>query len=304
MEVLPAEKRNPMLDKIASGEGVDHLYHIGLDTSQDLSCFADTRFVVMGGSRERSLSWAESIQQQLRPGDPSPVKAHGKTERYTMYKVGPIISVSHGMGMPSIRILLHELAKLLRHAGARDVVFIRVGTCGGIGVDPGTVVITDQALNGKLEPEYELIELGETKRYPSTLDKGLVEELHSTAQRIGVKSIIGSTVVTDDFYEGQARLDGALKPGYTEEDKVKFLHRAQEKGVRNFEMEGLAFASFCLQAGIRGAVICAVLVNRLEGDQVRETPARLGEFSLNAQRVVTEYMLQELGRPPAKKART
>ncbi len=39
----------------------------------------------------------------------------------------------HGMGVPSISILLHELAKMLNHAGATDVRFIRLGTSGGLG---------------------------------------------------------------------------------------------------------------------------------------------------------------------------
>ena len=30
--------------------------------------------------------------------------------RYAMYKVGPILSLSHGMGMPSASILLHEVS--------------------------------------------------------------------------------------------------------------------------------------------------------------------------------------------------
>ena len=30
--------------------------------------------------------------------------------RYAMYKVGPILSISHGMGIPSAGILLHEVS--------------------------------------------------------------------------------------------------------------------------------------------------------------------------------------------------
>ena len=37
------------------------------------------------------------------------------------------------MGMPSLSILLHELAKLLHYAKVEDPVFIRLGTSGGIG---------------------------------------------------------------------------------------------------------------------------------------------------------------------------
>lgn len=42
-------------------------------------------------------------------------------------------SAQHGMGVPSISILLHELIKLLKYANARDPIIIRIGTCGGLG---------------------------------------------------------------------------------------------------------------------------------------------------------------------------
>ncbi len=38
------------------------------------------------------------------------------------------------MGVPSATILLHELLKLLKYAGASDVVLFRMGTSGGIGM--------------------------------------------------------------------------------------------------------------------------------------------------------------------------
>ncbi|ELK27474.1 Uridine phosphorylase 2 [Myotis davidii] len=41
--------------------------------------------------------------------------------------------VKHGMGIPSISIMLHELIKLLHHAQCCDVTMIRMGTSGGIG---------------------------------------------------------------------------------------------------------------------------------------------------------------------------
>ena len=38
--------------------------------------------------------------------------------RYVMYKIGPILTLNHGMGMPSLSIALHEVVKLLFYAGA------------------------------------------------------------------------------------------------------------------------------------------------------------------------------------------
>lgn len=63
----------------------------------------------------------------------------------------------HGMGIPSIGILLHEIIKLMYHAKVRDPIFLRVGTCGGIGLDPGTVVISEEAVDGMLKPYFEQV---------------------------------------------------------------------------------------------------------------------------------------------------
>ena len=50
-----------------------------------------------------------------------------------MYKVGPALIMNHGMGFGSLSIAMHELIKMLHYADARDVSFLRLGTCGGVG---------------------------------------------------------------------------------------------------------------------------------------------------------------------------
>lgn len=66
---------------------------------------------------------------------------------------------------------------------------------------------------------------------------------------------------------GQGRLDGAFC-SFTEADKMAFLHKLHDFGVRNIEMECTAFAALTHQAGIRAAVVCVTLLDRLKGDQV------------------------------------
>lgn len=73
--------------------------------------------------------------------------------------MGPVLSISHGMGTPSLGILLHEIIKLMYHAKCKDPVFIRIGTCGGIGVDGGTVIISDDAVDGLLRSVYEVVSI-------------------------------------------------------------------------------------------------------------------------------------------------
>jgi len=65
--------------------------------------------------------------------------------------------LQHGMGIPSVGILLHEIIKLMYHAKAKDPIFFRIGTCGGVGLDGGTVVISEEAVDGMLRPYLELV---------------------------------------------------------------------------------------------------------------------------------------------------
>lgn len=67
------------------------------------------------------------------------------------------MSISHGMGVPSIGILLHEVIKLMYHAKCKDPVFVRIGTCGGVGIEGGTVVVSDGAVDGLLRDTYEMV---------------------------------------------------------------------------------------------------------------------------------------------------
>lgn len=61
------------------------------------------------------------------------------------------------MGIPSVGILLHEVIKLMYHAQVRDPVFFRIGTSGGIGLEGGTVIISEEAVDGQLNPHFELV---------------------------------------------------------------------------------------------------------------------------------------------------
>lgn len=274
--------------------GVDHLYHLGLDTSMDLKrMFGDTKVVCMGGAPGRMKKLAELVRDKLNIELPvgtelSPI---GKTDRFSLYKVGPVISVSHGMGQPSISILLHELAKLMMYAEARDFVFMRIGTSGGIGVPPGTVVVTSEAVDGFLRPQHDVVILGKTVSRPTHFDLALCQRVVDAAG--DTSAVLGKTMAADDFYEGQGRLDGAVCE-YTDADKLAFLRRAHELGVRNIEMESCVFAAICNKALIPGLVVCCTLLDRLNGDQVDATVEQLTSYQENAIRVALNFIHAKL----------
>lgn len=67
---------------------------------------------------------------------------------------------------------------------------------------------------------------------------------------------------------GQGRLDGAFCD-FTENDKMEYLNNLHDFGVINIEMECTIFAALTHRAGIRSAIVCVTLLDRLKGDQVR-----------------------------------
>ncbi|XP_014380247.1 uridine phosphorylase 1 isoform X3 [Alligator sinensis] len=213
-----------------------------------------------------------------------------------MYKAGPVLSVSHGMGIPSIAIMLHELIKLLHHAKCSSVTVIRIGTSGGIGLDPGSVVITRQAVDATFKPQFEQLILGKNVIRSTDLDEQLANELMQCSNEIAqFNTVIGNTMCTLDFYEGQARLDGAIC-SYTEGEKLQYLKEAYDAGVRNIEMESSVFAAMCKLSGIKAAVVCVTLLNRLEGDQINTPHDVLVEYQQRPQKLVGHFIKKYLGK--------
>ena len=134
------------------------------------------------------------------------------------------------MGIPSVGILLHEIIKLMYHAKVKNPVFFRLGTCGGIGLDGGNLVITEEAVDGLMRPYLELVQaksianlkslivnyllnllsfffqpvLGKLIKRPAIMDVSLAQELKSlSSEDDPFETHVGRTMCTYDFYEGK-----------------------------------------------------------------------------------------------------
>uniref|UniRef100_A0A665TNV9 Uridine phosphorylase n=1 Tax=Echeneis naucrates TaxID=173247 RepID=A0A665TNV9_ECHNA len=290
----PVCLHNPHLDALKD----DILYHFSLGTgTHNLpAMFGDVKFVCVGGSPWRMKSFIEYIAAEVSLQDPNsdyPNICAG-TDRYAMYKVGPVLSVSHGMGVPSIAIMLHELIKLLHHARCTDVTIIRIGTSGGIGLEPGTVVVTKQSVDATFLPKFEQVILGQTVVRSTDLDQSLAQELLQCGNELKqFPTVVGNTMCTMDFYEGQARLDGAFCY-YTEADKQAYLNKVRDAGVCNIEMEATVFAAMCKLSGIRAAVVCVTLLDRLKGDQLTSSHEVLVGFQEHPQILVGHFIKKQL----------
>ncbi|CAH0759736.1 unnamed protein product [Diatraea saccharalis] len=261
----------------------DVMYHLALDNLNfDLpALYGDVKFVVMGGTKYRMREFACYVAELLGlPKDPKSVNHTKASQRFAMYKIGPVLSVSHGIGIPSMTTVLQELIKVMFYAKAKDPIFIRLGTSGGLGIPPGSVVVSSFGLSGTLEKTYELPVLGVIRKWPSYLDKRLSEELVCSASNFDeFKTYVAGTMGADDFYRGQGRLDGPLCD-YSEADKMAYLDKLASLGVKNIEMEANAFAAITGEAGVRASIACVTLVDRLQGDQVRKTSAPILKFQI------------------------
>ncbi|MBW00157.1 Uridine phosphorylase 1, partial [Eschrichtius robustus] len=124
-----------MLPPLAGGTLRTPAVQMGCGACADGGSVLCLQFVCVGGSPSRMKAFSKYVAVELgldHPGADYPNICEG-TDRYAMFKVGPVLLVSHGMGIPSIAIMLHELIKLLYHARCSGVTLIRIGTSGGIG---------------------------------------------------------------------------------------------------------------------------------------------------------------------------
>ena len=78
-------------------------------------------------------------------------------KRFKSHTADRVYIFQHGMGIPSLSIVFHEILKMLHHAAATDVKFFRLGTSGGLGLEPGSVVISETAKDGLLRPYMEIV---------------------------------------------------------------------------------------------------------------------------------------------------
>nr|CAH7730796.1 unnamed protein product [Callosobruchus chinensis] len=288
--------RNPHIELMDQ----DILYHLALGSgSHDLvEMFGDVKFVCMGGTPKRMEDFAHYIMKEIGYKIPTGTQLMDISQysyRYCMYKVGPVLSVSHGMGTSSVSILLHEIIKLMYHAKCKDPIFFRIGTCGGIGIEGGTVVISDNAVDGMQDNNYAVATLGKIVKRPAKLDKRLVNELKALAHSDDpYDTVTGTTMCTTDFYEGQGRLDGAFCD-YTEADKMEFLKNLKAKhNVTNIEMEIIPFAALTHHAGIRAAAVCVALLDRLRGDQIGTPKDVMEEWQSRPQALIARYIKKVL----------
>ncbi len=294
----PENINRAFLDPVVDGVAVDIYYHFGVATYEPLmGHLRDVKAVILGGSGERTRAFAERWSQLN--GDAEIIDFPKEDRFVTRYTAG-VLFASHGMGMPSASIAVQELMRMLYFLKGGDlealdeVLWMRVGTSGGVGLPAGTVVVTTEGLMADLKP-FRLLKGGDGEYwFDGTFPANVVEEILAVAAEAGVAAMPGKTVAGNDFFLEQYRLDGAIRME-TEESKMAWLRWLDDNGVRNIEMEGAMLAGFLNHWGFpRFAMICVTIINRLQGDQVTFSADQLATLTEHEGDLLFAYLASSL----------
>lgn len=256
------------LNKTFQNLDTDYLYHLGLDSSMGLvQMFGDVKFVVFTRSPSDADYFAKQYTKAYYKLDDIEIscKTIAKDERYHIYKIANTLIISHGVGSPSMLICLNEVTKLLWHAKVTNFSYIRLCPGGGLGTDKAKIVIASHAVNHELKPTWANIEFGEYYNYDTQMATQLSDKILSMANS---QAISGSILSSQSFYNGQARINGALPTSYSKEEARKYLQQAYDAGVRGIDMESGCFSAFCNQFEISASIILATSVDRLNDDSI------------------------------------
>jgi uridine phosphorylase len=282
------------LDPIVAGEQSDNYHHLGVASDDPvLAELAGLRAVVMAGSGARMDTFAR--RWAAEQGD-APVIALPEEDRFVTRYTAGVLFVSHGMGMPSASIAVQELMRLTYFLTRGDlealdrIFWARVGTSGGVGLDPGTIVVTTEALMADLKPYRLLDGAGDYHWFDGHFPRDIADGILRANAGSGIPMTEGKTVATHEFFIEQFRLDGAIRLT-SPERKAEWLAWLHEHGVRNIEMEGAMIAAYLNHWGFsRFAMVCTTLLNRLEGDQITSTPEQLHAYAERAGDALFAYL--------------
>lgn len=252
---------NPEFQKLE----VDYLYHLGLDSGMDLPKeFGDIKYVIFTRSFSNADYFANQFAEQFYGLNNLHIqcKTIAKDERYHIYKIANTLIVSHGVGFPSMLICLNEVVKLMWHAQVSDFKFLRLSPGGGVNVADNSVIIATEALNQQFQPKWSNIEFGDYYDYPTPLSAEVANALLDANPNM--KLLSGKVMASSCFYNGQARLNGAVAVSYDKQQRDDYLNRAYQAGIRGIDMESSCFAAFCNELQIPGGIVIAALADRLK----------------------------------------
>lgn len=223
----------------------DYLYHLGLDSSMDLhKLFPEIKWVIFTLSNHEALIITNQLALEIYKIDIHTAFSFAplyKTERFGIYKIESILVISIGAGMPSLLLALNEVVKLLVHSNNYNAQFLKLGLCSGIGLKPGSLIISQDVLNNKLEPIFTNIECGKVVEYCAKREIAntlFIKYLHHNNCELNVANTLST-------YDGFIALsDGGLGQNSVTQ-RLEYFAKLKAQNVKNFDCESGMFAGFC-----------------------------------------------------------
>lgn len=127
----------------------------------------------------------------------------------------------------------------------QQIFWARVGTSGGIGLPPGSVVLSSEALMVDMRPYRLFRGVTDTCWFDGTFPADVRKAIFDANPEVSYPIVEGCTVTANDFFLEQFRIDGAICKE-SAESKSAWLNWLHENGVRNIEMEGAVLLKFKL----------------------------------------------------------
>lgn len=228
------------------------------------------RCIVTGDPDRAKAIAAAYLERSVTVGD-----HRGLVSCTGWYKGSRVSVVTHGMGGPSIGIVLPEAQR----CGARA--FIRVGSCGALqkGIKPGEAIIYTGAMR------YDgASDNWAPAEFPAVADWRVVAALVDAAERNGqVRYHVGIGATMSDFNEGQARAETPEEVPWWIRERHKWILK---NGILSYSMEEATLFVWCATHGkLPCGAVNAVFVNRIDGGEA----AVAGE--LDAARIALEAII-------------
>lgn len=211
--------------------------------------------VLMSGDPLRAKFMAENF---LDPGYKLVNEVRGMYAFTGTYNGKPVTIMGHGMGMPSIGIYTYELFNFY------DVeTIIRMGSAGAYSetLKIGDVVIAQGACtDSNYMHQYQL-----PGTYAPIADFGLLRKAVESAEREGVRYMVGNVVSSDIFYGADGN-EGALK--------------WKRMGALAVEMEAAALYANAAWAGKKALCVCTISDNPFTGEATTAEMRQLGMVNM------------------------
>eukprot|EP01083_Nonionella_stella_P229189 811499_1 len=133
------------------------------------------------GPESRAKQIAKSCSTKLNIA--KQYEAIGESEFFKIYKIGCILSCSHGMGITSVALFLNELIHIMQISKNNNFELLRFGSSGGIGVEGGTLIITTHSIDPVyMQPEWVYYSCGQKIKQECIYNTQMYKRLYAISK--------------------------------------------------------------------------------------------------------------------------